>query len=154
MNEFITQCANYIPYGEYQIISLTNIGQVVIRGDGYYGLIITNNPTSADNTPFQQLHASYATCIPLVLFLTKYQVTDLSEVNLSSLLVNFLSNLGITFDDYYLPNQSLISDLILIWMNSEIDHTDQIYDTSGGTIIYRSEYNWFINPGFQSTIEY
>ena len=150
MDAFVNQCANLIPYDNYSIVTLNNVGSVLMRGDGYFGLIITNTPTLADNTPYQRLDLDYMTCIPLVLFLTKYRSIDLTEVILSSLLINFLDNIGVFFNDYYAANSLLIPDITLIWMNSQIDHTDQMLDTSGGTILYRSEYSWLINPAVQS----
>lgn len=151
MDDFIAQCADYIAYDQYSVVSIDNIGQVVMRGDGYYGLLITNNPTSADNTPYQSLHVKYATCIPLVLYMTQYDSSTFTEDIIRRLTVNFLVDNALTFDDFYLPNQSYFNDLTLIWINSAIDHVSQVYDTTSGIIIiYRSEYSFYINPWLQN----
>lgn len=153
MDEFIVQCASYATYDQLKIVTIDNIGQVIAREDGYYGMLVTTNPTPADYTPFQQQHINYTVCPPIVLFLANgsYNASHLTIDVLQRLTSQWLIDHNITFDDFYLPNQPYFADLTLIWMNNQIDHTHQTFDnTVGVTILYRAEYSWFINPSVQN----
>ena len=153
MENIINGCiARQLPDNIYSINNITNIGEVVMRNDGYYGVAVCQIDTSEDAKLYCKTHISYMTYAPLILYLIQADVSQLNDVTLTTSLFNEIHTLfGFDSNVWHTNNVQYLTKMELIWIHQINDCANQSTENIANNVVFRKTYDYFINIGIQNS---
>lgn len=137
---------------EFKVVNFSNLGEVLMKNDGFYGVVVCNEEILEDFGPYSLSHIRYMTYVPLVLYLMQADPSTLDSVELTSSLFKELHmEFGFDFASWHEHNVTYLSKLTLIWMCPVNDYNGQVPAPTSSIVVFRSNYNYFMSNGVQNS---